>query len=71
MEKKDLIKFNIHSGIKNTANKERERHCLNLINSIFKQKPTASRILNDEQSEVFPFKSETSQGYPTTPSIQQ
>ena len=67
MWKKDLLRFNIHSDIKN---KERERHYLNLINSIFKQKPTANRIVNDENSEVFPFKSETSQGYPTTTSFQ-
>ena len=67
MWKKDLLRFNIHSDIKN---KERERHYLNLINSIFKQKPTANRIVNDENSEVFPFKSETSQGCPTTTSFQ-
>lgn len=66
MQKNILLKFNIHSDIKNKANKERKRYCLKLINRIFKQKPMAKRILNAEKSEMFPFKSETSQGCPTT-----
>lgn len=69
MQEKDHIKLHIHSVIKSKANQERKRHCLNLINSTFKQKPTANRILNDEESKGFPFKSEISQGCPITTSI--
>lgn len=54
MWKKDLLRFNIHSDIKNkVANQERERHYLNLINSTSNKNLQQTELLMMKTQKCF------------------
>ena len=69
MQRKPLIKFNIHLWLKKKKTLQKagiEGAYLNIIKAIY-HKPSANIILNGEKLKAFPLKSGTRQGCPVSP----